>query len=272
MNTTALENFELSQIYNPLDISLPIFLAFVVGKTVSVEILDTIIFWVLEKLKWPKMPSRVPDPINKGLESLELVDYTCLILNALIEVVFITHVYKYSLTLPSDFESVTFVNTVVAFYMSFLVNDFLYYFLHRTMHLSWIYPYIHKHHHRQILPRRGYFDGANTTPMEQTCGVILIGAGLLITEKLIGLHVFALHAYFQLFAVFALLNHTPFDVNLPAWIGLGYSVRAHEMHHRKFTCNYSQNTMVFDKMFNTFQEYTSGRNTEKDNQKKSRSE
>jgi hypothetical protein len=30
-----------------------------------------------------------------------------------------------------------------------------------------VYPYVHKHHHRQILPKRGYLDAGNEHPIEQ---------------------------------------------------------------------------------------------------------
>ena len=57
-----------------------------------------------------------------------------------------------------------------------------------------------------------------------------------------------------MYATTAVLNHTPYDVDLGV-LGLGYTVRAHEMHHRYLKCNYAQNTMWFDVILGTFAEY-----------------
>ena len=38
-------------------------------------------------------------------------------------------------------------------------------------------------------------------------------------------------------------------------LGLNYSVKAHEMHHRKFTTNYAQYWMGIDKLMRTFSPY-----------------
>lgn len=38
-------------------------------------------------------------------------------------------------------------------------------------------------------------------------------------------------------------------------MGLNYSVKAHELHHRKFTTNYAQYWMGIDKLMGTFSAY-----------------
>jgi len=77
-----------------------------------------------------------------------------------------------------------------------------------------------------------------------------------VVIPLCGFHAAAVLAFFGVYATLAMLNHTPYDVQLGV-LGLGYTVRAHEMHHRYLKCNYSQNTMWFDRLLGTFAAYRS---------------
>jgi sterol desaturase/sphingolipid hydroxylase (fatty acid hydroxylase superfamily) len=231
-------------------------------KYLSEEFVGWMIVVILKFFKQPQMPSRVPKPIAKYLEVLEFKDYVYLVMNQTIEVIFLSHfahliLYK----LPKDLESLTFTNTIVAFYAIFFVEDFFYYWMHRFLHLPAIYPYVHKHHHRQTLPFRGYLDAANESPIEQVGGLGCIWITLKLLDPYLHLHAFTVFAWISAFATFALLNHTPYDVQLGFW-GLGYQVRAHETHHRKLFGNYSQNTMFWDRLFGTYLEYPQRKNVE----------
>ena len=127
------------------------------------------------------------------------------------------------------------------------------------MHLQILYPLVHKHHHRQALPFRGYFDAGNEHPIEQVIGLSCVWFALRVTQAVVGeLHSATVILFFVMYALTAMLNHHVYDVSFHPLFGLGYSVRFHEMHHRLLTCNYAQNTDLFDKWFNTYREYTSG--------------
>ena len=53
----------------------------------------------------------------------------------------------------------------------------------------------------------------------------------------------------------AMLNHSPYNVKF-SFLGLfTYSVGAHEMHHRKFTVNYAQYCLWYDRIMQTFAPY-----------------
>jgi len=145
-----------------------------------------------------------------------------------------------------------------------MVDDFFYYFLHRFLHIPAVYPFVHKHHHRQSLPRRGYFDAANEHPFEQIGGLLCVWIALKIVLATIGMHGISILAFFGAYAAFAILNHTPYDVRLPNIFGFAYSVRAHETHHRIPRSNYAQNTMLWDKLFGTFLVYRE-KDAEKEN-------
>jgi len=239
---------------NPLGFGLSTYVALAVGKACAEELLNLIILGSLYLVGFPKLPSRDPKANAKGLESLEIKDYTFLLVNQGVELVFLFHLMNFGLSLPRDLEQLTVSNTVLVFYATFLVNDFFYYFMHRFLHVPAVYPFVHKHHHRQPLPHRGYTDAANESPIEQVGGLLCIWVTLKLLEPVLGFHALSLFAFFACFAVLAYLNHTPYDVKLGLW-GLEYTVRAHETHHRMLRGNYSQNTMLWDKVFGTFIDY-----------------
>ena len=239
---------------NPLGMPLVFFAGLVVLKMVGEAVLDGVILSVLGWMDHVKLPSRTnPDFKTKGLERLQAIDYTFLVLNQVVEAVFVVHLFHLMATeLPLALADVSVANSIVAIYAIFIVDDALYYWLHRFMHHPVVYPYCHKHHHRQALPRRGYLDAANEHPLEQVGGLGCVWLALRITHAVVGVHAASALVFFVLYATLAMLNHTPYDVRLGEWWGLGYSVQAHESHHLLLRCNYAQNTMWFDKMLGTF--------------------
>jgi sterol desaturase/sphingolipid hydroxylase (fatty acid hydroxylase superfamily) len=101
---------------------------------------------------------RTRHPNVKGLVHLQWIDFLYLSINQVIEYVFMLNVIQFSLQHTHVYWSVSDVsplNTVLGLYLLFVVDDLLYAPSHYFMHWKYIYPYIHKHHHRQILPKRG---------------------------------------------------------------------------------------------------------------------
>lgn len=66
--------------------------------------------------------------------------------------------------------SLSWINTALVFPFLFLIYDFFYCVLHTVLHFRSIYGWIHKHHHRQHSPTRGYIDAANVHPIEFVLG------------------------------------------------------------------------------------------------------
>lgn len=237
-------------------------------KTIATTLNDEVLIFFLKKMNVPKMPSRTP-PIMKGLAVLEPKDYTFLTVNQAIEAAFLLNLAKYvseSDDIERSFDSVgavdMFLTIILPGYFMVYINDFVYYFFHRAMHHPTLYPLVHKHHHRQALPQRGYWDAANDHPFENFGGQVLIAFGIYTTVLLytflgMKVHAAGVGLFMFVFALFAFLNHTEFDVQLP-WFFFGYTVRAHEIHHRFGRANYCQNTMIFDKAAGSFQPYKSG--------------
>jgi len=215
--------------WNPLNFSLVTFVVLTIVKAVAEELLSFAIVTALQWSKHTKLPSRVPVPMMKGLETLQAKDYAFLVINQFVEMSFVVHLFALMLRLPKFLAEATLMNTVVAFYMCFIIDDFFYYWAHRFMHLPAVYPWCHKHHHRQALPARGYLDAANEHPMEQVVGLGCVYLALFAVIATTGFHAGAVFFFFVAYASLAMLNHTPYDVQL-GWLMLGYAVRAHEMH------------------------------------------
>jgi len=214
--------------------------------------------------------------------------------------------------LPWKLTQLTVWNTAIAMGIMFVSMDVLYAPLHHLLHLPALYPLIHKHHHRQHFPARGYLDAGNEHPIEHMIGVMCTWFAVSVAEALLptcklwlemvkghrsgtisevgeftewirggGVHALTVFFFFQFHAALAMLNHSPYDVtfSLPLvgsssifgtdnkFMGgnflkrlltgqwFEYSVRHHEMHHRKFNCNYGQYCMFYDRWMGSFLEY-----------------
>jgi sterol desaturase/sphingolipid hydroxylase (fatty acid hydroxylase superfamily) len=215
-----ISSIDINYLFNPYNVTLLQFIGLILFNKLNVKLMNDLIFYILKNYQFSFLGSRVPTPITKGLEHLEFVDFAYLTINSIIEVSFISHLFLLIFSLPSDFTiySILF-KSIPTVYILFLFDDFFYYFWHRFMHFPFIYPYIHKHHHRQALPFRGYIDGANTTPMEHSSGLLCVWIAINCTKYVIGLDMISMMIFFIVYAVLALLNHTPYDVKFPEILG-----------------------------------------------------
>ncbi len=64
-------------------------------------------------------------------------------------------------------------------------------------------------------------------------------------------------AHFAFKSLFACFNHTGYDVAI-GFLGIDYSARAHETHHRMTHTNFAQYVMFWDRLMGTFRPYDSG--------------
>ena len=58
-------------------------------------------------------------------------------------------------------EQISVRNTLLPLPLFFIVYDAFYAPFHRALHHRSIYAYVHKHHHRQVVPTRGNTDAIN---------------------------------------------------------------------------------------------------------------
>lgn len=218
-----------------------------------------VIFMVDSVFKNALLPTRTTGKPVRYVE-LDTKSYIYLGINALHEWVFVQrlcHFIWFASEVPLDPSEISFANTVGALSVIFIVMDVIYAPCHHILHMPRLYPLIHKHHHRQHFPTRGYLDAGNEHPLEQVVGLSSVWVGLLAAVYgPTGAHGVALFIFFNIHAALAMLNHSPYDVEFYLVPGLvKYSVANHEMHHRKFTVNYAQYCMWYDHLVQTFAPY-----------------
>lgn len=229
---------------------------------------DYLVFWTVEYVFSSKLlPTRlVPDKPVRFVE-LDRTSFVYLSINAVHEWIFvqrICHFIWYSPDVSLDLKDIGLLNTVGALWLMFIVMDLIYAPTHHLLHMPAVYPLIHKHHHRQHFPTRGYLDAGNEHPIEHLVGVLCNWAAVLTAVKFVHAHAIVLFFFFNIHAALAMLNHSPYDVTfdiIPYGL-LRYSVGSHEMHHRKFTVNYGQYSMIYDFAVKTYCAYE-GPNTKK---------
>eukprot|EP00316_Scyphosphaera_apsteinii_P024643 CAMPEP_0119330216 /NCGR_PEP_ID=MMETSP1333-20130426/77782_1 /TAXON_ID=418940 /ORGANISM="Scyphosphaera apsteinii, Strain RCC1455" /LENGTH=331 /DNA_ID=CAMNT_0007339557 /DNA_START=18 /DNA_END=1013 /DNA_ORIENTATION=+ len=243
---------------NPWEVSL---LLWVVGyAAVRLSLLGFVdgLVWIVGP--WlPPLPSRVgPKPVFQ--HKINFLDVTYLAINSIIEYVFAMNIFfllwhsPFIVRAPS---SLGVLNGIVAFWLLLIIDDSMYAPLHRFMHHHYVYRWVHKHHHRNTFPARGYIDAANEHPVEQIAALTLHWIAVHVVTHIVGLHVVTVGAHFGFKALGACFNHTGFDLRFK-FLGIDYSVRAHETHHRKPQTNFAQYVMFWDRLMGTYQKYESG--------------
>jgi sterol desaturase/sphingolipid hydroxylase (fatty acid hydroxylase superfamily) len=189
---------------------------------------------------------------GKHLDELSFKDNLFITINKCLTLVFVYHTVQvcfYTKSIKWAHEDATIVNTLGSLIAFYIVYDFFYANFHKTLHLKSLYGLIHKHHHRQKAPSRGNLDAINVHPFEFVVGEYIH----LLTVYLVPCHIYSVVVFVLLAGVFASLNHTRFDVNIPYL----FSVKTHDVHHRLPESNYSQYTPLWDKIMGTFRPYTS---------------
>ncbi|CAK0845488.1 unnamed protein product [Prorocentrum cordatum] len=219
-------------------------LAFLPGKLVWERALQSIVQWAA--------PSK-RRLTHAGFGMLELA-YLCV--NNFTELTVILHSVAFAISddvskHPSD---IGFWNTIASFAICFLGFDFLYALWHRVMHQPWLYAWVHKHHHQQVAPHRGWYDTASMTPAEHCSTLLIFLMVPRISASIVGLHAVAYAVFVLLWYSLEVANHLPNELSIRM---LGYSSSAHHAHHRHLTCNYGTLSCFADRVLGSFREHRS---------------
>ena len=239
--------------FNPWKLSLP---QWIIGGLIiraAIAFYDHLVVFIVDNLFHNQLlPTRTTGKAVRYVE-LDTQSMIYLTINAIHEWIFVQRLCYYIWYSPDvslNVEDIGIVNTLGALWIMFIVLDVCYAPCHHILHMPKIYPLIHKHHHRQHFPTRGYLDAGNEHPIEHFVGVCSTWASVLAAVYLVKAHAVIIFLFFNIHAALAMLNHSPYDVEF-----LGYSVANHEMHHRKFTVNYAQYSMLYDYFMGTFAPY-----------------
>ncbi|KAL7526877.1 hypothetical protein ACHAWF_001951 [Thalassiosira exigua] len=209
---------------------------------------DHLVVLLIEKcFKSKVLPTREHGVPPVRYVSLDARSVVYLSLNAFNEYAFVMRLTHYlwngghQQLLPWKLSQVTAGNTILALGIMFVFMDILYAPLHHLLHLPALYPLIHKHHHRQHFPARGYLDAGNEHPIEHMIGVMCTWFAVCTSEVLLptcamwldrvketgfsgvldggaawtrggGVHAITVLVFFQFHAALAMLNHSPYDV------------------------------------------------------------
>eukprot|EP00978_Attheya_sp_CCMP212_P008092 scaffold18835_cov52-Attheya_sp.AAC.5 len=228
----------------------------------AIALYDHLVVFLVEWSKAKRLPTRTTGNKPVRYVDLDRTSYVFLAINSLNEWVFVQRLCHFlwyaddssGTVIPKALEDVGVANTFGALYVMFVVLDVCYAPCHHMLHMPSIYPLIHKHHHRQHFPTRGYLDAGNEHPIEHMIGTMCTWAAVLAAAHTTGAHAGTIFLFFNVHAALAMLNHSPYDVAFGA-LGIQYSVGSHEMHHRKFTVNYAQYCMWYDHLAHTYATY-----------------
>ena len=125
-------------------------------------------------------------------------------------------------------------------------QSFHFYWIHRLIHLPFLFKTVHHIHHRNI--NTGPWSGLSMHPVELLCYF----SGILI-HFVLPSH--PIHVIFHMFSLSlgALYSHSGFDKLL---IKGRETIKAgsfhHQLHHRFFECNYGSEEMPLDRWFHSF--------------------
>ncbi|CAB9505984.1 C-5 sterol desaturase [Seminavis robusta] len=249
--------------FNPWGLSLFQWLCGVVGIRSAVFFYDNMVLMLLVEFVWGGETNLLPTrTTGKPVRyvSLDTKSIIFLVINAFHEWLFVSRLVHYlwhSPDVPLRWQELGTLNSLGSLAVMFVVIDLIYSPCHHILHLPWLYPLIHKHHHRQHFPCRGYWDAGNEHLIEHIIGVLAAwGAILAATHGPTGAHGITIFLFFNIHAALAMLNHSPYNVEFDIIPGImTYKVANHEMHHRKFTVNYAQYNLMYDHLMGTYAPY-----------------
>lgn len=196
---------------------------------------------------------------GKHLDVLAPLDRAFIALNRQLVLLMTYHYLQHlahSPRIPWELAQLSAANTLLGLPACFVLYDATYVALHRLLHVRALYPWIHKHHHRQIVPTRGNTDAINVHPVEFLLGEYNHLLAVWAASHLLGsLHALTCVVFIFAGGVFASLNHTRFDVRLRVGRALLFDVRAHDIHHRLPRSNYGQYLMLWDWLSGSYRGY-----------------
>ena len=142
----------------------------------------------------------------------------------------------------------------VWFIMMFLLipiwESFYFYWIHRFLHIPFLYKHVHALHHRNI--NVGPWSGLSMHPVEH---VIFLGSVMI--HWIIAAHPVHILFHLQYYALTAATTHTGFEgVAVKDENRLALGRFHHQMHHRYFECNYGSLEIPWDKFFGSFHDGT----------------
>lgn len=135
-----------------------------------------------------------------------------------------------------------------------MVYDFFYYLMHRFwFHGNGRMRQVHAVHHQARTPT--YIDAHYVHPTETFLGLALFFATIIGMSLLLGpLHIVTLVILYTLYVQLNTINHTHVDLPYFPFKTLSWITAKHHRHHENMQMgNYATITLIYDKMFGTYE-------------------
>ena len=149
---------------------------------------------------------------------------------------------------------ITWTSNPIWFVALFLLipvwESFYFYWIHRALHIPFLYKHVHALHHRNI--NVGPWSGLSMHPVEH---VIFLGSVLI--HFVVPANPVHILFHLQYYALTAASTHTGYEGVLAKDKNrLQLGTFHHQMHHRYFECNYGSLELPWDKLFGSFHDGT----------------
>ena len=133
------------------------------------------------------------------------------------------------------------------------IQDTYYYWIHRWMHIPKIYKYFHKVHHNSV--HTSVWTSFSFHPLETILQAIILPIIIIFLP----LHTYAILAILLIMTISATINHAGVEIypngRYSRWFGkLVIGATHHDVHHRRFLCNYGLYFTIWDRLMGTEKE------------------
>ncbi|GAB4521186.1 MAG: sterol desaturase family protein [Parvularculaceae bacterium] len=130
------------------------------------------------------------------------------------------------------------------------LHDTYFYWTHRAMHHRALFPVMHNIHHQSRPPT--VWAAFSFNPLESLVGAVFLPALVFV----IPLHVGAALALLTIMTVTSVTNHAGYEIFPRSWMRGPFgrhliTATHHDLHHRKFSCNYALYFRFWDKLMGT---------------------
>jgi len=151
-----------------------------------------------------------------------------------------------------DDSNLNIYNGLGAFAVVFALSDFVYYAGHRIVHsYPKLYIWVHKHHHGEAEPIRGWADTCNAHPMDFFyTGFSTSPMSVLWLMPAGTVHIYAIAACLWVNSFVGSLGHCRLDLSI-----FFFNTRFHAGHHAYSKCNFAQNIELWDRLFGTYRDH-----------------
>ena len=139
---------------------------------------------------------------------------------------------------------------IALFFLIPIWESFYFYWIHRLLHVPFLYRHVHSLHHRNV--NVGPWSGLSMHPVEH---VIFLGS--VFIHLIVPAHPVHVLYHLQYYALTAATTHTGFEgLFIKNENRLKLGTFHHQMHHRYFECNYGSLEIPWDKLFGSFHDGT----------------